>query len=178
VPSAKKILKEGDLINIDVSCELDGFWADNGRSFVLGSDINNHQKLVDTSIKILHKAISQVRHGVKIAELGRFIELEAKKNGFLVIKDLVGHGVGRSLHEEPTEIPCFYDKHNKGKFQKNSVIALETFISTKATHTREMSDGWTLKTTDGSFVAQHEHTLMVTDTTPFIFTIKNGIPKL
>ena len=104
IPSQHRILQEGDLINIDVSAELDGYWADNGSSFVLGNDIHNHQKLVNASKEILQKAISNIRGGVRIADIGHLIETEAKKRGYKVIKNLGGHGIGRSLHEQPNEL--------------------------------------------------------------------------
>src|SRR4051812_30056750 len=107
IPSARRILCEGDLINIDVSAELDGFWSDNGGSFILGTDVNRHQRIVDASKQILHKAIHQIRGGVRIADIGFLIETEAKKSGYRVIKNLTGHGIGRSLHEEPLELPNF-----------------------------------------------------------------------
>ncbi|CCH52687.1 methionine aminopeptidase, type I [Fibrisoma limi BUZ 3] len=175
IPSDKTLLKEGDLVNIDVSAELAGFWADNGGSFVLGQDLNQHGSLVDASRKILRKALDQIRGGVRIADLGRFIETEARRSGYKVIKNLVGHGVGRSLHEEPTEIPCYYDRTNTARFRKNSVVAIETFISTRATMAYEKGDGWTYVTNDGSYVAQHEHTIVVTDGKPIILTEANQI---
>ena len=104
IPSDNRILKEGDLINIDVSAELNGYWSDNGASFVLGKDINQHQKLVDASKAILQKAIYAIKGGVRISDIGHLIETEAKKRGYRVIKNLTGHGVGRSLHEAPNEI--------------------------------------------------------------------------
>jgi methionyl aminopeptidase len=170
-----RILQEGDLVNVDVSGELDGYWADNGGSFVLGEDLHQHAPLVNASIQILHKAIQHIKGGVKIAEIGRLIETEAKKAGYRVIKNLVGHGVGRSLHEAPKEIPCFYDRFNLDRFRKNSIVAIETFISTRATYAYNKGDGWTLVTNDGSFVAQHEHTIMITDGQPVILTQANGI---
>ena len=100
IPSDRRMLKEGDLVNIDVSAELDGFWSDNGGSFVLGTDINQHQKLVDASKQILYKAIHNVKGGVRISDIGFLIETEAKKRGYKVIRNLTGHGIGRSLHEE------------------------------------------------------------------------------
>ncbi|GAB2953612.1 type I methionyl aminopeptidase [Hymenobacter coalescens] len=175
IPSAQKVLQEGDLINIDVSAELNGFWADNGGSFVLGADLHQHRPLVEASRQILRTAISRIRGGVRIADIGGLIEAEARKAGFRVIKNLVGHGVGRSLHEEPKEIPCYYDRHNLKRFKKNSVVAVETFISTRASLAHQLGDGWTLATKDGSFVAQHEHTLVVTDGQPLILTAANGI---
>lgn len=175
IPSARRVLQEGDLLNIDVSAELGGYWADNGGSFVLGADLHHHQPLVDASRHILRTALGRIRGGVRIADIGALIEAEARKAGFRVIRNLVGHGVGRSLHEEPTEIPCYYDRHNLKRFRKNSVVAVETFISTRATLAHQLSDGWTLTTKDGSFVAQHEHTIVVTDGKPLILTEANCI---
>lgn len=175
IPSPKTILKEGDLVNIDVSAELDGYWSDNGGSFVLGQDIHQHQALVEASKNILYKAIQQIKGGVRIAEIGGLIEAEAKKSGFRVIKNLTGHGIGKKLHEEPREIPNYYDHLNRQRFKKNSVVAIETFISTRASQAYDKGDGWTLTTRDGSFVAQHEHTIIVTDHTPVILTAANEI---
>lgn len=170
IPSYRKILQEGDLVNIDVSAELNGYWSDNGCSFVLGKDIFHRNNLVNSSKQILKKALNNIRSGVKIADIGAIIEKEAHTRGLTVIKNLVGHGVGRKLHEEPGEIPCYYDASNRKIFKKNSVVAIETFISTKASYAHEKGDGWTYITKDGSLVAQHEHTIVVTDDLPLILT--------
>lgn len=175
IPSVDKILNEGDLVNIDVSAELNGYWADNGGSFVLGEDIHGHGRLVEASKAILKKAISNIKGGIRISEIGRLIETEAKKAGYTVIKNLTGHGVGHSLHEEPHEIANYCDRFNTGRFKKNSVVAIETFISTRSTIAGTQADGWTLKGNKGGFVAQHEHTIMVTGDKPVIFTAQNGI---
>lgn len=175
IPSENNILAEGDLLNVDVSAELNGYWSDNGGSFVIGKDINNHNPLVNASKRILQKAINQIRGGVKINEIGRLIELEARKSGYTVIKNLTGHGIGRKLHEEPHEIANYYDRFNQTRFRKNSVVAIETFISTKSTFADTMSDGWTLTGNRGGFVCQHEHTIIVTDRKPVILTEMNGI---
>lgn len=177
IPSKKRILSEGDLINIDVSAELNGFWSDNGASFVLGEDVHRHQALVDSSIAILNKAISHIKGGVRIAHIGALIETEAKKRGYRVIKNLTGHGIGRSLHEEPSEIANYPDRSNRQRFKKNSVVAVETFISTRSTYARTLRDGWTMVGNKGGFMAQHEHTLIVTDGAPIILTEMNEIPK-
>lgn len=175
IPAHNRIMQEGDLVNIDVSAKLDGYWADNGGSFVLGEDTYGHQRLVDASKTILQKAISRIRGGVRIAEIGRLIETEAKRSGYTVIKNLTGHGVGRSLHEEPSEIANYYDRFNQTRFRKNSVVAIETFISTRSTFANTASDGWTLTGNKGGFVAQHEHTIVVTDGSPVILTAMNEI---
>ena len=174
IPSDRKF-KEGDLINIDVSAELDGFWSDNGNSFVLGEDIHQHQKLIDASKEILHKAIYNIKGGVRISDIGHLIETEAKKRGYKVIKNLTGHGIGRSLHEAPFEIANFRDRYNQTRFKKNTVVAIETFISTTSTYAETINDGWTMVGNKGGFMAQHEHTIVVTDGKPIILTEMNEI---
>lgn len=175
IPSENRILHEGDLINIDVSAELNGFWSDNGASFVLGEDLNKHQKLVDASKHILQNAIDNIKDGVRISKIGHLIETEAKRRGFRVIKNLTGHGIGRSLHEEPAEIANFRDILNWQRFKKNSAVAIETFISTSSTYAETLDDGWTMVGNKGGFMAQHEHTIIVTDGKPIILTAKNEI---
>jgi len=175
IPSHKTILKEGDLINIDVSAELGGFWSDNGGSFVLGKDINHHQQLIDASKAILQKAINNIKGGVRIADIGHLIETESKKRGYKVIKNLTGHGIGRSLHEEPAEIANYRDRFNHTRFRKNSVVAIETFITTSSTLATTLQDGWTMVGNKGGFMAQHEHTIVITDGKPIVLTEMNGI---
>lgn len=175
IPSKYKIIREGDLINVDVSAELNGFWSDNGGSFVVGKDTHNHQKLVDASREILFKAIQHIKTGVRISDIGHLIETEAHKKGFVVIENLAGHGVGRALHEKPDNLLNYGDPHDRRKFKKNSVIALETFISTHSDIAVQQNDGWTLLGNKSGFVAQHEHTLVITDGEPIILTAMNEI---
>lgn len=175
IPSKEKILREGDLVNIDVSAELDGFWSDNGASFVLGEDINQYQRLTHASKQILHKAIYSIHGGVKISAIGHIIETEAKRQGYKVVKNLTGHGIGRSLHEEPGEIANYRDRFNQARFKKNTVVAIETFISTDSTYAETLHDGWTMVGNRGGVMAQHEHTIVVTDREPMVLTAANDI---
>lgn len=175
IPSDRRILREGDLVNIDVSGELNGFWADNGGSFVLGEDSNQHQRLIDASKAALQAAIGMIRHDVKITDLGKLIFDTAQDAGFGVIKNLAGHGVGRSLHEKPTNILSYPDPTNHERFERGSVVAVETFIATRSSLAIEMADGWTLVGNAGGYTAQHEHTLLITDEAPVILTEANGI---
>ncbi|WP_341227635.1 type I methionyl aminopeptidase [uncultured Arcticibacterium sp.] len=174
-PSKEIILKEGDLVNVDVSAELNGFWSDNGGSFVLGEDIHKLQPLVDASKKILFDAINKIKGGVKISDVGFIMESGAKKAGFKVIRNLAGHGVGRSLHEAPEDILNYKDKSNKERFRKNAVVAIETFIATDSKYAVESDGEWNLVGDKGGFVTQHEHTIMVTDGKPLILTACNEI---
>lgn len=175
IPSAGKVLQEGDLVNIDVSAELDGYWSDNGGSFVLGEDLHNHLPLVNASKAILYKALSEIRGGVKISDIGKLIEKEAGRSGYTVIRNLAGHGIGRSLHEAPEDILNCYDRRNKTRFRKNGVVAIETFISTASNYANQANDGWTLVGNKGGYVAQHEHTIVITDGMPVILTASNEI---
>lgn len=174
VPSGR-VLEEGDLVNIDVSAELNGFWSDNGGSFVLGKDIHQHLPLVETSKEILSKAIDNIRGGVRIADIGQLIETEAKKKGYKVIKNLGGHGIGRALHESPDELLNYKNRFDQRRFRKHSVVAIETFISTVSTNTDTAGDGWTLVGNKGGYMAQHEHTIVVTDGKPVVLTAMNEI---
>lgn len=175
IPKEGRILKEGDLINIDVSAELDGFWADNGGSFVLGQDVNQHKKLVDTSREILRSAINSIKGGVKIADIGHLMETEARRHGYKVIKNLGGHGIGRRLHEAPDDLLNYKNRFDHRRFKKNSVVAIETFIATSSTYAVQLNDGWTMVGNKGGYMAQHEHTIVVTDGEPLVLTEMNGI---
>ena len=175
VPNVHTILKQGDLVNIDVSAELNGFWSDNGSSFVLGEDTKNHFGLVNTSKRILKTVLNKIRHGVPISDVGHLIETEAKKSGYLVIRNLAGHGVGRKLHEPPENILNYRDRWNREQFHRNTTVAIETFISTRSDHAIAKKDGWTLVGNNGGYIAQHEHTIMVTDDIPLILTAQNDI---
>lgn len=175
IPSANRVLQEGDLLNIDVSGELNGFWSDNGASFVVGEDIHGHQTLVNASKAILQKTLNAIKGGVKIADIGHLMETEAKKRGYKVIKNLGGHGIGRSLHEQPDELLNYKNPYDRRRLKKNSVVAIETFISTASTHAIECNDGWTMVGNKGGFMAQHEHTIVITDQYPIILTEKNEL---
>ena len=175
IPSHNKVLKEGDLVNIDVSASLNGFYSDNGASFILGRDINGLQKLVDTSILALHEAISHIKGGVEISEVGRIIEKIARSNGYKVIKNLGGHGIGRGLHEEPDCILNYYDRYERRRFKKNMVVAIETFLTTDSTLVNTEPDGWTLTGNRGGYCVQHEHTIIVTSDKPIILTERNNV---
>ncbi|MDA1477185.1 type I methionyl aminopeptidase [Bacillus changyiensis] len=170
IPSQSAILREGDLINIDISAELGGFYSDTGISFIVGQGDDTLHKLCQCAESAFQKGLLQARAGKKQNQIGRAVFNEAKANGFTVIKNLTGHGIGKSLHEAPNHILNYYDPFDDALFKNGTVIALEPFISTKAEHIIEAGDGWTFKTPDGSFVAQIEHTIVITKDKPIILT--------
>jgi len=169
IPSDKKIIMEGDLVNIDVSAELNGYWSDNASSFVVGEDIHKYQPLADASKDILMKAINNIKSRVRVSAIGSLIETEARQHGYRVIKNLTGHGVGKKLHEDP-EIENYCNYRNTARFKKDSVVAVETFISTISNYVATRPDGWTLVGRNGGYIAQHEHSIIVTDDKPIILT--------
>lgn len=175
IPSDKRIIQEGDLLNIDVSAELNGYWSDNGGSIIINQDVYQRKHLVEVSRAILKKAINTIKGGVKINEIGSLIEKEAKRNGYRVIKNLGGHGVGGGLHERPDAILNYKDPLDQRRFRKNTVVALETFINTDSTWAVETGDGFTMIGNKDGLAVQHEHTILVTDDLPVILTEQNGM---
>lgn len=170
IPGAK-VLKAGDLVNIDVSAELGGYFADTGGSAIIPPELKLHQKICATARRALELAMLEARAGARLNRIGHAIEREAHAQGLTVIENLGSHGVGRALHEEPGFIAGFYDKRDKRVLRENQVITIEPFISSGAREVFENGDGWTLITSPGIFTAQYEHTLVITKGKPLIMTL-------
>lgn len=170
IPSRHKRLNAGDLINIDVSAELNGYFADTGGSFIIPPMTATKKKVCDVAKSTMWKGISAAVHGQKLNGIGKAMEAEAHKNGLSVIRNLCSHGVGRWLHEEPDQIPGFYDKKDLRILQEGSVITVEPFVSTGASHVIDSGHGWTL-INPNHFTAQYEHTIVITRGQPLIMTL-------
>lgn len=166
-----RILAAGDLVNIDVSAELGGYFADTGGSFIIPPETKIKRQLCDVAKKALERAIGEATAGAKLNRIGYAVENEAKANGFTVIRNVGSHGVGRALHEEPGFIPNFFDRNDKRVLQDGLVITIEPFISSGGKNLVETGDGWTLATKKGIFTAQYEHTMVITKNRPLIMTI-------
>jgi methionyl aminopeptidase len=166
----RRMIEAGDLINIDVSAELDGFFGDTGLMVQVPPVSPVAQKLCECSREALRQAIQVVRAGTPINAIGRAIEDTARTYGFQVLHDLDGHGVGRHIHEAPQGIHSFYNRHDRRRLTDGLVFTIEPFITTGAQHTVLEKNGWTLHTVDRGLVAQHEHTLVVTRQGAMIMT--------
>lgn len=164
------VVQDGDLVNIDVSAELDGFFADSGASFGVGEIGPEKQDLLDATKEALEKAISMARHGRPVNMVGRVVEGIARQRGYTVIRNLGGHGIGRGLHEKPSFIPHFYDRKEKRRFKEGQVLTLEPFLAFGAKRVDELDDGWTLQTENKGLVAQFEHTMVITRGEPIVLT--------
>lgn len=166
-----KVIKPGDIVNIDVSAEKDGYYSDTGGSFVVPPSNFLKDKLISSTKLALSQACRSAKSGSSLNVIGKSIQKVAKKNGFKVIKNLCSHGVGRSLHEEPTEIPGYYEPRDTRKLHSGLVITIEPFLSTKSRFVNESSDGWTLVGHEGNLSAQFEHTMVITDGEPLLLTV-------
>lgn len=163
------VIQDGDLVNIDISAELDGYFADTGASIPVGKVDRRGQQLCQFGKRALAAALSRLRSDVEFRALGQAVGKVARKGGFKVIADLGGHGLGTSLHEAPEFIP-FGRSRDRRRFRAGSVVAIEPFLSEGATHVWEDADGWTLRTEDGRRAVQYEHTVVVTDGKPIVLT--------
>jgi len=169
IPGAR-VIQDGDLVNIDVSGSYGGYFADTGISFVVGTPDEKKQQLCDVAKSAFELAMTYVKAGSSLNRIGKAVEREAKNHGLTVIKNLTGHGIGKSLHEEPQHILNYFDPSDKTLLKEGMVLAVEPFISQKAEHIIELGDGWTFVTPDNSLVAQIEHTVIVTKGEPIILT--------
>lgn len=172
IPSPHRTLRDGDLVNIDVSAELEGYWADTGASFPVGTIDAQSRALLWTTRQALSEGIAQARAGRPIHAIGRAVELRAKRGGFQVIRELCGHGVGRHIHEIPN-IPNVLQRRTTSRndaLWEGLVMTIEPFLTTSARRVFEDTDGWTLRSIDGSRGAQFEHTLIVTRGDPIVVT--------
>lgn len=164
-----RIIEEGDLVNIDVSGSKNGYFADTGISFIVGKGNPALSVLCDIAQEAFDAGLEKAWPGKYTSALGKAVNDTATENGLTVIKNLTGHGIGRSIHEKPDHIFNYFSKWDDVKMKEGMVIAFEPFISTKEKEVFESDDGWTLLT-DESFVAQYEHTIIITKDGPIITT--------
>lgn len=165
------VFREGELIHIDVSAELDGYYADTGASMIVSKPERSLQKLLDASRATLTKALHAAKAGNPLNGIGRTVQNEARKRGYNVIYDLTGHGIGQSLHESPREILNYYNPNDRRVLNEGLVLAIEPFLTTGIGRVVEEKDGWALRTMDRAIAAQFEHTIVVTKNEPIILTL-------
>jgi len=161
-------LKNGDIINVDVTCDLDGFFGDASRMFIIGEVPDITRRLVEVTRDCLNIGIEQVRPKIKIGDIGSAIQKHAEKHGFSVVRDFAGHGVGVKFHEPPQILHYGYPGVGETLFE-NMTFTIEPMINMGRYECKILEDGWTAVTLDGSLSAQWEHTLLVT---------KNGVEVL
>jgi len=161
IPSEKKILKNGDIINIDVTVIKDGWYGDTSKMYTVGSVAAHAQRLIDVSQECLYKAIDLVKPGIRLGDIGHLIQTHAEANYYSVVRDYCGHGIGMEFHEEPQVL--HYGTPNTGLvLAEGMTFTIEPMVNAGKHGTKLKPDGWTVETRDGRLTSQWEHTLAVT----------------
>ncbi|MES2489816.1 MAG: type I methionyl aminopeptidase [Pseudomonadota bacterium] len=165
-----RIIRAGDVLNVDVSAELDGYFADTGGTIVVPPTTPEKTRLCHATRTALDEAMKHARAGQPMNGIGAAIERTAKTYGFKTLENLGSHGVGRALHEAPEYIAGYFDPKDKRILKEGMVITIEPFLSTKSRVVTDAPDGWTLLGTRGSLFAQYEHTMIITKSDPIVVT--------
>ncbi len=167
----ERVLQEGDLVNIDVSAEMNGYYGDTGASMVIARQVPEYEKLLAAARSALEKALQVAVAGNPLNLIGQTIQQEAQRNGYGVIFDLTGHGIGHKLHEAPAEVFNYNKPKDRRILEEGLVLAIEPFLTTGKGHVFEERDGWSLRTIDRTIAAQFEHTVIITKNEPIILTV-------
>jgi methionyl aminopeptidase len=166
IPGARR-LQRGDLVSLDVTVEKDGYFADAARSVMVGEGSQRARDLIAAAESSLRAALRVARAGTPVNEIGRAVQGEVRRRGFSVVRGLCGHGVGRTIHEEP-QVPNVFDRSVRDLLTEGLVLTIEPMITAGSAYPVQSPDGWTIKTRDGSLAAHCEHTLVITKDAPLI----------
>jgi methionyl aminopeptidase len=165
-----RVIRPGDVLNVDVSAELGGYFADTGGTRIVPPANPQKTRLCHATRTALEQAMKEARAGQPINAIGAAIQRTARAHGFRVIENLGSHGVGRALHEAPKHIPGYFDPTDRRVLKEGMVITIEPFLSTKSRVVSEAGDGWTLVGVHGNLSAQYEHTMIITRGAPIVVT--------
>lgn len=166
----KEILTEGQIVGIDCGAELGGYYGDHAKSFAVGSINPDKQKLLTVTRESLMKGIEQAKPGNYVGDIGSAVQVHAERHGFSVVRELVGHGIGTELHEEP-QIPNYGRAKQGYKLRAGMCIAIEPMINAGVKEVYTAQDGWTILTKDGKVSAHFEHTIAITENGPKILSV-------
>ncbi len=169
IPSKKRIVRAGDIVSIDVGATLNGYVGDNAATFAAGDISPEAQRLCDTTRESLYEGIKAAVAGGRIGDIGSTIQRYCEERGFSVVREFTGHGVGKQMHEDPS-VPNFGTPGRGVRLLPGMTIAIEPMINMGGAGIRQLPDGWTIKTKDGSLSAHFEHTVAITADGPVILT--------
>lgn len=169
IPKADRIIQEGDIVSIDLGAEKNGYNGDNAATFVAGTCSPEAKRLIDTTRESLYKGIEQAVYGNRIGDIGHAIQSYCEERGYGVVRDFVGHGVGKKLHEDPS-VPNFGHEGRGIRLLPGMTLAIEPMINQGTFRVKQLSDGWTIVTADGKLAAHFEHTIAITPDGPVILT--------
>lgn len=168
------ILKEGDIVSIDVGAFYEGFNGDCAATYACGAISTEAQRLIDVTRQSFFEGIAQARKGNRVQDISHAVQTYVESNGFAVVRSFVGHGVGRKMHEEP-EVPNFGDPGRGPRLLPGMTIAVEPMVCAGTYDVRVLKDGWTTVTADGKLSAHYENTVLITDGEPEILTVTEGL---
>jgi methionyl aminopeptidase len=170
VPSSKRVLKRGDVVSVDTGVYLDGYYGDSAVTLPIGEVSDETRRLLAVTRESLELAIQKAREGNRLFDVCGTVEQHVVSNGFSVVREYVGHGIGTQLHEEP-QVPNFVDRKNENpRLRSGMVLAIEPMVNAGKAETKVLSDRWTAVTKDGSFSAHFEHCVAVTEDGPWVLT--------
>jgi methionyl aminopeptidase len=170
IPSEKRVLKEGDIVSIDCGVVLDGYYGDAAITVPVGRDLSPElEKLLQVTEMSLKRAIQEVRLGKTVGDIGAAVQEYVEANGFSVVREFVGHGIGTRLHEEP-QVPNFGVRGHGTRLREGMVLAIEPMVNIGKPEARVLNDKWTAVTVDGSYSAHFEHCVAVTRNGPMVLT--------
>ncbi|MDF7667722.1 type I methionyl aminopeptidase [Orbaceae bacterium ESL0727] len=173
IPSFEKKIKDGDILNIDVTVIKDGYHGDTSKMYIAGKPTITGKKLCEVTQGCLYAAIEIIRPGIRLKEIGKTIQKYVESFGFSSVREYCGHGIGEVYHDEPQVL--HYNADDEGVILKPGMtFTIEPMVNTGDWHTRTMKDGWTVKTKDHGLSAQYEHTILVTDNGVEVLTLRNN----
>ncbi len=170
IPSGKRVLKEGDVVSLDIGVKKAGFYGDAARTFAVGSIDEAAQRLLEATERSLYAGIDQARPGGRVSDISSAIEREIKQSGFSVVRALVGHGVGRELHEEP-QVPNYGRPGEGPRLKTGMVLAIEPMVNTGGADVITLADQWTVVSADRSRSAHFEHTVAIGADGPVVLSL-------
>jgi methionyl aminopeptidase len=170
MPSVKRVLKKGDIVSIDTGVQLDGYYGDSAITVAVGEISEETKRLMRVTQESLELAINRVRSGNRLFDICGTVERHVVSNGFSIVREYVGHGIGTQLHEEP-QVPNYVDRKNENpRLKEGMVLAIEPMVNAGKPDTRVLKDKWTAVTKDGSYSAHFEHCVAVTSNGPWVLT--------
>jgi methionyl aminopeptidase len=171
IPSKKRVIREGDIVSIDLGAVLDGYNGDNAATFAAGKISPEAERLINTTRESLYKGIEAAVAGGRIGDISSAVQTYCEERGFSVVRDFVGHGIGAKLHEDPS-VPNYGTPGRGVRLLPGMTLAIEPMINMGGYEVRQLSDGWTIKTKDGGLSAHFEHTVAITADGPKILTVE------
>lgn len=170
IPSRKTVIKDGDIVSVDIVTNYQGFHGDTTKTFAVGNISDEAKKLLDVTKKALELGIEKAIAGNRVGDISNAIQSYVEANGFSIVREYVGHGIGKKMHEEPS-VPNFGSPGQGKKLEPGMTIAIEPMVNMGARQVKTLDDGWTVVTKDGKYSAHFEHTVAITDTGPIILTL-------